>query len=92
MKNSTLTGRWSVGRRFDGGFCQTHTLDTLVSAAGDLAQHNLALEGSEDDHAEFHWFMISLVQRGVDISFGLPFTLTSPVPCPIRPSEDSRRS
>jgi hypothetical protein len=36
--------------------------------------------------------MISHVQRDTGISFGLPFTLTSPVPCPIRPSEDSRRS
>lgn len=37
-----------------------HTFDAMLRAAGDLAHHDLALEGPEDDHTEFDW----LVSRG----------------------------
>lgn len=92
LKNSTLTEGKSVRCRFDRSYPHVHTLDAVLGATGDFAQHDLALEGPEDDHAEFHWSKISYVLRDRDFSLSLPFTLTRPVPCPIKPSEDSRRS
>lgn len=69
------------------------TFDAMFSSTRDLSEHDLSLEGTEDDESEFYCHPRSERELlHVEEEEPLPFTLTSPVPWPIRPSEDSSRS
>lgn len=40
-----------------------HTFDAMLSATGNLAQHDLALEWAEHNHAEFDCQRVSIERR-----------------------------
>jgi hypothetical protein len=78
-----------------------HTLDPVLCGSGDLPKEDLPLERSEYDQAKFDCSFVSLgTQTPIWAStnevrrwwLDIPLALTRPVPCPIKPSDDSSRS
>lgn len=75
------------------------TLNPMLCSTCNLSNDDFPFERPEDHESKFDYTVseVKLSARTITdwtrvSGMDIPFTLTSPVPCPINPSEDSSKS